>query len=446
MSQRGAKLTEGPVGGHLIRMTVPMLIGIFATMSFNLADTFFVARLGATELAAISFTFPVVSVLVSIAIGLGSGTSSILARAMGEGPWPRVQRLATDGLWLTAGVAIVLTVIGLVTIDPLFRLLGAADDTLPLIRTYMRIWYLGSFAVLLGMVGMSAIRATGDTRIPSAIMIWSAVLNLILDPILIFGVGPIQGMGIAGAAWAFVVARIAAFAAAVYVLAWKLDLIKLARRSLARRLSSFREILHVGLPAAGTNAIIPLATAVATAMIASFGQEAVAGFGVATRVESLALISFYALSSVIGPFAGQNLGAKSSGRILTALRLCNQYSAVSGLVLAAILFVAARPIAGLFNDDPLIIDVATNYLRIVPVSYAFAAMVMIMNATFNGIGNPLPAVVVSVMRMVFLFLPLAWLGAKLFGLDGIFVAQAVANLLCGLGAYLWVRKSIATLA
>lgn len=446
MSERGAKLTVGPVGGHLVRMTIPMLIGIFATMTFNLADTWFVAKLGATELAAISFTFPVIMILVSVAIGLGAGTSSILARALGEGPWPRVQRLATDGLWLTAVISIVLTIVGLVTIDPLFRLLGATDDTLPLIRSYMRIWYAGSVFVLAATVGMSAIRATGDTRIPSAIMIWSAILNLILDPILIFGFGPIPAMGIAGAAWASVIARGASFIAAIYVLGWKLELIKLARRSLAKRLASFAEILHVGLPAAGTNAIIPLAVAVATAMIAGFGQDAVAGFGVAFRVESLALISFYALSSVIGPFAGQNLGAKSPNRILTALKLCNQYSLAAGLVIAAILFVAARPIAGFFNDDQSIVDVTVTYLRIVPISYVTAAMVMIMNAAFNGIGNPLPAVVVSTLRMLILFLPLAWLGSQLFGLKGIFVALAVANILCGLGAYWWLRRTIRAIA
>ncbi len=446
MSGRGAQLTTGPVGGHLVRMAVPMLIGIFATMTFNLADIWFVGQLGSTELAAISFTFPVIMVLVSVAIGLGAGTSSIVARAIGEGPWPRVQRLTTDAMLLTGVVSVVMTVIGVLTIDPLFKLLGADERTLPLIREYMTIWYLGSFSVLLTMVGMSAIRATGDTRVPSQLMIWGAIINLILDPILIFGFGPIPGYGIGGAAWASVLARGVTVVVAIYYLGKHIDMLSAERRSFAKRMASFREILHVGLPAAGTNAIIPLAIGVATALIAKYGQNAVAGFGVASRVESLALISFYALSAVIGPFAGQNLGAGHTDRILVSLKLCNKYSVAAGAIMALILAIAAEPIARFFNDDPEIIAVAVVYLQIVPISYFAAAMVMIMNATFNGIGNPLPAVVVSAFRMLALFLPLAWVASSIWGVNGIFIALALANVLCGIGAYIWVRARILQMA
>lgn len=425
-------------------MAAPLMCGILAMMAFNLADTWFISQLGTAELAAVSFTFPVIMIISAASIGLGAGTSSVLARAVGEDNWPRVQRLSSDALVLAVLVGLVFAAVGFFVIEPLFRLLGANEETLPLVTRYMRVWLLGTPFLLAPMVGMASVRATGDTLLPSAIMIGWAIVNFILDPLLIFGAGPIPGYGIDGAAWASVIARIL-FAGAAFIVLAKTDLLTTRLGNAAKIAASWREILHVGLPAAGTNAIIPAATAVATAMIAGFGQTAVAGFGVASRVESVTLIMFYALSAVIGPFAGQNLGANRPDRILRALALCNVFSIASGIVLAALLFFAGRDIATFFDDQADVVNVAVSYFWIVPLSYGAAAMVMIMNATFNGLGRPLPAVVISMARMIFIFLPLAWLGGRAFGVNGIFAALALANVLCGVGAYLWVRRVIQTL-
>ena len=422
-------------------MAAPLMLGIFAMMGFNVADTWFISQLGTAELAAVSFTFPVVMVISASAIGLGAGTSSIVARAIGEGNWPRVQRLATDALILSVLVGLVLAAVGIAVLEPLFRVMGANDETLPLVTRYMRIWLIGAPLLLAPMVGMSTIRATGDTVVPSTLMIAWALVNLAIDPLLIFGAGPVPGFGLDGAAWASVIARLLFAGAALIALA-RVDLLTTRTGGLAKLVSSWREILHVGLPAAGTNAIIPIATAVATAIIAGFGQTAVAGFGVASRIESMSLIMFYALSAIIGPFAGQNLGAQQYERILKALAICNVFSIAAGAVLAGLLMLVGRDIAIAFNDQPDVVDVAVMYFWIVPLSYGTAAMVMIMNATFNGLGKPFPAVIVSLARMVVIFLPLAWLGAKLYGVSGVFVALALANALCGVGAYLWVRRVI----
>lgn len=411
-------------------------------MTFNVVDTWFVAKLGTEQLAAISFTFPVIMVISAVAIGLGAGTSSIVARAIGSGNWPRVQRLATDALVLSAIIGFLLALIGYLTIDPLFSAMGANEQTLPLIREYMSIWYFGAVFLILPMVGMSAIRATGDTRLPSTLMIAAAILNLILDPILIFGFGPVPALGLEGAALASVIARVLSLLATLVVLKLKVDMLAFRFKSIKDLSSSWREVLHVGLPAAGTNAIIPVATGLATAMIAGFGQSAVAGFGVATRVESVVLILFYALSSVIGPFCGQNLGVGNKERILRSLWLCTAFSLISGVVLAIFLWLAGAKIAALFDPQPAVVAVAVLYFLWVPLSYGAAAMVMIMNAAFNGLGRPLPAVAVSVGRMIVVFLPLAWLGKKLFGLAGIFGALMIANIVCGFGAYWWLRHTV----
>ncbi|MEL7053459.1 MAG: MATE family efflux transporter, partial [Cyanobacteria bacterium J06588_5] len=136
-------LIEGPIGKQLFKLTLPMVGGIFALVAFNLADTYFVGQLGTTQLAAMSFTFPVVMTLGSLALGLGVGASSIIARAIGQGDRSRVQRFTTNSLTLGLSMVALLSAIGLLTIDPLFRLLGAGPETLPFIREYMQIWYFG---------------------------------------------------------------------------------------------------------------------------------------------------------------------------------------------------------------------------------------------------------------------------------------------------------------
>jgi Na+-driven multidrug efflux pump len=227
------------------------------------------------------------------------------------------------------------------------------------------------------------------------------------------------------------------------VLHFRLRLLTLEWPGLDGIRASWRRILHVGLPAAGTNAIIPVSIGVVTAMLAEYGPEVVAGFGVASRVEGMTLITFFAMSAIIGPVVGQNLSAGKPQRILEALSLCTRFCLGLGLVLALVLAAFGRPLAALFSDEARVVTVAAAYFLIVPISYGTAGMVMVMNAAFNGIGRPLPAVMVSVMRMVVIYLPLAWAGSAVAGYAGIFAAYAAANVICGFGAWRWARREVA---
>lgn len=441
MKPRTAKLTQGPVGRHLIDMTLPMLWGITTLMAQSFIDTYFLGRVGDHALAAYSFGFPILMIVTSVAIGLGAGTSSVVARAIGAEDHRRARRLATDSLILSFMITLAVSIVGMLTIDPLFRLLGAPEDMIPMIRSFMMILYSGVPFVVVGMVGMSSMRATGDTVLPSKLMIAGAILNVILDPILIFGLGPVPAMGLNGAATAGLLARGAIFVGTLYVLFYRLDMISFNKPQTSELRSSWRDILHVGIPAAGTNAIVPIGLAVITAMIARYGPEAVAGFGVASRVESMVLVLYYAMSSTIGPFVGQNLSAGKGDRIQTALRLCAGFCMMSGLVIAVGLALLSGVLPGLFSDNPAVTEVTRLFLWIAPISYGAYGIVMVVNAAFNGLGNPMPGVVISVTRILVLYVPLAFLGKALFGMVGIFGAYAVANVLSGVLGFYWARRS-----
>jgi putative MATE family efflux protein len=402
----------------------------------------FIGRVGDRELAALSFAFPILMIVTSVAIGLGAGTSSVVARAIGAHNHRRARRLATDSLILSFGITALVSALGFFTIEPLFTLLGAPADMIPLIAGYMTILYAGVPFVVVGMVGMSSMRATGDTRLPSMLMVIASVANVILDPILIFGFGPVPAMGLNGAAMAALLSRAAIFAGTLYFMRMRLDMLTFNKPDPGELRSSWADVLHVGIPAAATNAIIPIATGVITAMLARYGPEAVAGFGVASRVESLTLVLFYALSAVIGPFVGQNIAAGRADRIFEALRLCMLFCVGTGLAVAVLLALSGAWLPTLFSDNPQVTDVSTLYLMIAPISYGAYGMVMIMNASFNGMGKPMPAVHISVSRMALIYVPLAFVANRFFGITGIFVAYAFANIISGVIAYIWARASV----
>ena len=446
MNSPKAKLAEGPVGRHLVNMTVPILFGITTMMAQSIIDAWFLGKVGDRALAAFSFGFPILMVITSVAIGLGAGTSSVVARAIGAHDHRRARRLATDSLLLSFIITAALSLIGILTINPLFNLLGAPADMIPMISSFMTILYCGVPFLVVGMVGTSSMRATGDTVLPGKLMMAGAALNVLLDPIFIFGIGPVPAMGLDGAATAALLARGSMFLGTIYFMVYRLDMVTFNKPDLAELKRSWRDILHVGLPAAGTNAIIPVAMTVITAMIARYGPEAVAGFGVASRIESLVLVIFYALSSVIGPFVGQNLSAGSETRIQEALRLCALFCLASGLVIAALLGLSAGFLPTLFSQNPDVTDVTRLFLWLAPISYGAYGVVMVMNAAFNGLGKPMPAVYISATRMLVMYLPLAILGRHWFGIAGIFGAYAVANVLSGLLSYFWAQRTASSLS
>ncbi len=434
-----AKLTEGPVGRTLLALTLPMIWGMFSIIAFNLADAYFVGKLGTGPLAALSFTFPVVMTVGSIAVGLGVGTCSVLSRAIGEGDFRKVQTVATDSLTLSLLFVGIFILVGVFTIDPLFTALGADEEILPLVRDYMRIWYLGMMFLVVPMVGNNAIRAAGDTINPSIIMTVSAVINIILDPLLIFGWGPFPRLEVKGAAIATVFARAISMVASLAILRYRKKMLVFRRPMIRSILNSWKDILRVGLPAAGTYAIGPVALGMITAMLATFGTPAVAAFGVAGRIESFALITLFGLSTSVAPFIGQNFGAALHHRVRKGLDMAFLFSLIWGVAAAIILAVFRKPLVGLFDDNPDVIRVASRYLLVVPISFGAQGIVLIASSSFNALGRPLPSAVLTLTRMFVIYVPLALVG-RLIGPIGIFAAASIANFVTAFWGLRWITK------
>ncbi len=435
-------LTEGPVHKHLYRMALPMIIGLTASMSFTFVDSYFIGKLGVDQLAAMGFVTRMVMIIISASIGLSAGITSVLARTAGNKDNEEIKILATNILIFTFLLSISFTIIGLLTIDPLFKAMGAEEHILPLIRDYVTIWYFSPLFIMVPMTGGSVMRALGDTSLQGKLMLFSAAANAILDPLLIFGLYGFPELGLQGAAWASLITRFFSFVAILYYLTFHFHVISINKETLRKFTVSVKRIMHVGIPATGTNMIIPIVAAVIISIVARYGTHAVAATHIATTIEALSLVVYFSLSAVVGPFIGQNLGAKKYDRIDECIKKATLFCLVWGAFLAVVLALLAPTLAGLFSDQSNITSLTISYLYIVPLSYGLYGLVMSVNAIFNSMGKPMPGVMISTLRVFFLQLPLVYMASHFYDLETAFMLISVSNIIAGIVAYLWLKNTV----
>lgn len=420
-------LVDNPIPQSLIRMTTPMILGMAMMFTFSLVDTLFISFLGTDPLTAISFTFPVTFMIMSLAIGLGIGTSAVVAKYLGKSNLEKAREASTVTNYLAILCGCITVLVCWLLLDRIFLAIGASSTILILIRQYMLIWLPGSILLVAIINGNSILRACGDTKSPSILMAASGLINAVLDPILIFGFGPVPAMGIAGAAVATCIAWIAGAAYLFYLLAFKLDLISRTIPSRSVLLSSSREMLRIGLPAAGANMMTPIAAGVMTAIAARFGETAVAAFGVGSRIEPLATLLILAMSSTLPPLISQNFGAGRIDRVSVAYRLSIRFILIWQLLVYVVLAISAALIAAVFSDNEEVIAAIKLYIWILPLGYGLQGIIILTNSSLNALHRPLEALYLSAARYFLFYVPLAWLGSYYFGLPGFFTGALVGN-------------------
>lgn len=433
MATQRINLTEGPVSSHLVRMTIPMIWGIAAMVSFQLVDTYYISLLGTTPLAAITFTFPITFFIFSIVMGFGIAMSSVVSRLIGEGRESDVKRVTTHGLILVFGVGCLLTVIGTLLSDKIFSAMGAGEELRPLIHDYMTTWFAGVAFMATPFVCNSAMRAGGSAMAPAIIMVGASILNAVISPFLIFGWIGLPQMELQGAAIGTVIANVIAMFAGLYVLAIRQKMLLPASEFTFKQFGdSSKRLLFIAIAAGLTAAINPFVNTIIINLLSSYGNEAVAAFGIATRVEAFAFIILMALAVGMGPIIGQNFGARNFPRVHETLRKAIGFSVFWSVGVAVILFIFAEEIAGIFSSDTIVVYYATMFFMVVPASYIFSNLVNGWSSAFNAMGRPQISFGMTVIKMVALMIPAVFIGAHMGGYSGILYAIAGVNVLSGL--------------
>ena len=422
-----SSIQSGPIGPALSKLGLPIFIGMLCTVSFQLADTYFVGTLGAHTLSAIGLVFPVTMTLMHVSTGLDIGTMSTVSRRIGAGDKDGARKLVMDSMWLSITLSLTLTTVGLFTIDPIFEALGADATTMPYVRQYMQVWYCGLVITNLPSVFAAAMRANGNAAVPGALQSGAALFNVLLDPLMIFGVGAWGGMGIAGAAIATVIARSLYAIALGVMLARREGLLAFSGYSPAGMLASWRHNLNISLPASVGNILSATTGIITVTLVARHGTSSVAGLAVGMRVEALALISTLSLAIAMAPFIGQNLGARNYRRIHDALMLGWKACAAIGLGLWVLAAVAGPSIAAAFSDQAAVQGVTVSYLVWVGAAFGLSGMVAVGTIALNAMGAPLLATGLTIVRVGVIYGPLAWLLDRSFGIPGVLGAMVLSQ-------------------
>ncbi|WFM73279.1 MATE family efflux transporter [Halomonas sp. CKK8] len=419
-----------------------MAIGVLALLGFQLVDSAFIARLGTAPLAAQSFTFPLSFLVIGIQVGMGIAIAALISRALGAGEAARARRLGSLVL-LVGTVTIALLVVLLWAIQaPVFSLLGADASSRELIRAY---WAPQLLAAWLGAVlyfGYSLFRAHGDTWLPGKMMVITSLVNLCLDPLLIFGIGPWQGLGLPGAAWATTIA----FATGLLVLGRRLgDMDWLAAEGLLGELRrSLVPFAGIAGPAMISQLMPPLAAMLAISVVASLGEGQVAAWGLASRLETLSLMVVLAMTMSLPPWLGRCYGAGDWNQIHRLMRLALRVVVVWQLSLGILMALGSPWVALALSGNPEVRDDLATLIRFLLPSYAALGVCMIVVSAGNALGWPLRAMLMSAARLFVFYLPCLWIGAWLGDLLGLAMGAALGNLLAGLAAWQVLRRILAS--
>ena len=431
-------LTKGAVGTQLTRMTIPYFLGIASMILASMIETIYIGILGAKELAAYSFMFPVIMALTSISMGVGIGASSLIARAEGEGDREQVKRLATHTVFLTLALTLVLSSSIYFFLEYFYSLMGAKGEVLQLVVAYAEIWVVfGLVSFTIPMVSSTVLRALGIAKMPGYIMTITSGMQLIVSPVLIFGLFGVPAHGLLGSAYGFLiigVIRIIAFGVLVAN-----EKILLKRQVFKGWLLSFKAIMHSALPAMLSSLIGPVSIGITIALLAVHGDVIVAAFGVVSRIEMLVTMILGALASSVAPFVGQNWGAKQDERVREGLSIAFRFCLLWGVACFIILGLFGANLVGLINDDEQLIEAAGWFMVIVPISFGLMGVGQVAASVFIALGKPMPPTILSILRTVVVYIPMAIVCDKYWGYIGIFISLMVANVLFGCAAFAWGR-------
>ncbi len=419
-----------------------MMLGIAANMSFNVVDTFFIGQLGVTQLTAISFSFPVVIILLNLAIGVSIGLTSVLSRLLGAGKETKVKELSSQMTFLVLVASMALGVLGTLTIEPVFRFLGAGPESMGFINEYM-IWAYWAMCFRMTSICVSGIfKAHGVTVVPSFAIFVTAFVNVVLDPILIFGWGVIPALGIQGAGLATFISNFIALlvefflAFRVYGLFGPLSF---------KYLHDLKDVMRIGAPSAGGNALNPISISLGNYFLSKSSPELVAGFGVASKIQIFTMIPILALSAALGPTVGQNFGNNRKDRVIAALTSAFLFSLFYGLFQGFLLYSFSDAIGSLFTDSAQAISFSSQYLEVVGWTLFGYSFVIVTSSALNAVGQPIAGNSVIALRTIIFFLALYFLFSRL-NLDfDLIYAYSGANVLAAASsvflAFAFIKKN-----
>ncbi len=428
---------ERPVGSLLVSFSLPALVGMGVQATYNIVDTAFVGRLGHTAIAALTLVWPLQLVMLALSVGVGVGANSVISRRLGAKDQCTANRAGAQAILLALLSASVVMTVLLTWTDPILRTVGARPDTLPLARVYLRTIAWFAPLVFFPMVANNLIRAEGNPVQSMVVMIISALVNIALDPLFIFGFGPVPALGVQGAAIATVIASGVSFVLYAIYFASPRSGYHFRPPDFLPRPRLWTRIWAVGAPSMAIQLSGSIVTTVANGIVAGFGSMPLAAYGVAFRLFSFAFMPCLGISQGVLPLAGYNFGAGRLDRVRETV-LKGALAAVAITAGFSLLFIALPGVfVSVFNREPGFVRLAAHGLRIASLGFAPVGAAIVFAAFFQAIGRALPAMLLSLARQFIFYLPALVILARLFGVEGFWFAIPVSDLLATTASVIW---------
>lgn len=442
MKERNS-LTEGPILKSLITLSVPIILANILQTAYQLTDTFWVGRLGTVAVAAVSISFPIIFLVISMGGGLAMSGTILVAQYKGMNDKKKIDHVTSQTLLMVVIISILLSSIGFFLSPFLIRLMGAEPEVFASAVSYMKISFVGVIFMFVFMVFQSLLRGVGDVKTPMFIVLGTVLLNLILDPLFIFGFGFIPAFGVGGAAVATIGTQgIAAFIGVILLLKGKFQ----ARLHLIDLWPDFpliKKLFKIGFPASIEHSTRALGMAIMTFLVATFGTITLAAYGIGGRILSFIIIPALGLSMATSTLVGQNIGAGKAERAerITKLSAFTGFSVLT--VVGIITFFAANPISAFFiPGEAETIRLSAQFIKVMALSFGFIGIQMSLNGAFRGSGNTVISMILSIVSLWVLQFPLAYLLSMhtSFAETGIWIAFPVSNVIAAFIALLWFAK------
>lgn len=417
-------LQEAKVAPALLKLGIPTMIGMLISALYNAVDAYFVSGLGISQMGAVSVVFPIVQIIIGLGMMFGAGASSYISRLLGKGNNEQADRVASTTLLSSVLVGGIIIAGILIFLEPVLTSLGATETILPYAGAYARIYVTGSVINVFNVTMNNLLTAQGATKFTMIAMISGSIVNVILDPVLIYE----MELGIEGAAIATVISLFVSLSIYIGYIARKQGVLRISFKKITFSKTIYAEILKIGIP-------VLLFQLLASASLGSvnmaskvYGDYAVAAMGAVTRIMTVVTYVVFGFLKGFQPFAGYNYGAKQFERLKKSIRLCMTWSTVFCVVAALVLVICSTPIVSLFGTDTEMVTLASKALKLNAVLFITFGLQMVYASLYLAIGKSLIGSVLSLGRQGIFFFPLIFLLPRIFGLSGVIWVQPMADL------------------
>ena len=436
------KMGTEPIVPLLFRLSIPSIIAMAVQAFYNVVDSIYVGRLGTDPLSALSLSFPLQMIIIAIAVGTGIGTSSLISRRLGEGEKEKAANAAEHVILASILYSIIIAMIGFFFSDKLFVIFTDDPNLITLGTEYISIILIGSIALFFPMISNNILRGEGNTFIPMVTMLIGAVLNIILDPFLIYGLWIFPKLGIQGAAIATVSARFLSGIFLVFMLFSDKNELKLNLKNFSFDFDIIKEVYKVGFPAMVMQLLASLMLSGMNRILASFSTTAIAAAGIYFRLQSFVFMPVFGLNQGFMPIVGYNYGHNNPKRMLKTIKLAGVIAFVFTTAGFILFQTIPEQIVSLFSTDPELIETGSMALKNISIAFPVIGPAIIISTTFQALGKGLPSLLFSFLRQIIILLPLMYILGQLYGLDILWYSFPISEFISIIPAAIWLKITL----